>query len=251
MKAHSDTLVLLMAAGYGRRMGNIPVPKVMLTAQNGKPFIDDALSFASAYKAEFDFAILSRTEPFFKVLNDYIRKEKERDHIQLHYQTTKGRDHVTAFIFEYHANKKFRSFIKRYQSVILMPADHALRSEQLNLVDLKRYHDQQGGIATMVYSKGWSSDSSKSDLLRIDSNNRILTVRRANNESPLETEEQPVTSVGVWVLNHKQVLNPFVFLPAMALFALTNRFTNTAKLIAYFIEDGWAGGRDTQSSVGK
>ena len=91
------TLVLIMAAGYGTRMGPISVPKVMLKDNTGRHFIEDALTFVDPASKTFDYALLSRNEPFFEPLNTFIKEKYRGSEITLHFQKSKGRDHVLPF----------------------------------------------------------------------------------------------------------------------------------------------------------
>lgn len=243
---HMDkTLVLIMAAGYGTRMGPISVPKVMLKDKTGRHFIEDALTFVDPESKAFDYALLSRNEPFFEPLNTFI-KEKYRDsEIALHFQKSKGRDHVFAFLFEYFSNKEFKSLVKSYKHVVLLPGDHALTNNDLNLEELLPVHDQLNGVATLVYSKGWGQDTARKDVLFLNPDQRIISIQRVEpNSYTLKSSEVAATSTGIWVFNRKKATNLWNFLPAMIVFSLSKRFLNTSAIFAYFMKEGWTGGRD-------
>ena len=242
------TLVLIMAAGYGTRMGPISVPKVMLQDSKGRYFIEDALTFVEPESNAFDYALLSRNEPFFNPLNKFI--EEKYTEVPLHFQKSKGRDHVFAFLFEYFSNKEFKSLVKDYKHVVLLPGDHALTNSDLNLEELVRFHDQANGVATLVYSKGWGQDTAMKDVLSLKTGQRIKSIQRVDPaKHSVDSSEVITTSTGVWVFNRKKATNLLNFLPAMIVFTLSKRFINTSAVYAYFMNEGWTGGRDSKNAM--
>ncbi len=249
MKKNSDTLVLIMAAGYGRRMGPLSVPKVMLKTDQGRHYIDDAISFIEKHQADFDFAVMSRDEVFFEPLNDYLKKRLYKLNVPVPFQKTGSRGHVMAFAFEYHLNRAFRRFVRKYNSIVVMPADHALTEQDLDLNHLVACHHQQGADATHVYSRGWGDDTAKKEVIRLLPDGQITSSKQIAETTYQPAErEHAVTSVGVWAFNRRRVVNPLRAIPALLSFALSKTVVKTMSFYSYFIADGWSGGRDTLSS---
>lgn len=263
----SKNLAIIMAAGLGSRMGDIPVPKPMLKDGNGRHFIDDALTFLDYQSDNLDFAVMTRggsvrdtirPDGFFKSQNNYLGSFFRDD--QFIFQKTKPASLVLAFIKEYFLNKShyigipnLRSVLANYDNIILLPADHKLTSNDLELDDLARSHDFTNADITKVYSNSIGYDSSKKDSIITDDNNRILRMKEISdplNYIPIH-DESVLTSVGVWAFrkNSINVLNSVIGVYQF----LTNKgnIPKNLKCYAYFIAPGWAGGRDTPNHIGK
>ena len=82
-------LAIITAAGYGRRMGKIDRPKVMLPDCNGRPLVEDAFTFLNYRTQNLDFAVLSRQESFFEPLNEYLRNHPRSGEFSVLYQHVK------------------------------------------------------------------------------------------------------------------------------------------------------------------
>lgn len=250
-----NTLAIIAAAGIGRRMGDIRIPKVMLIDKDGQHFIDDALTFRKYEKEGLDFAVMSRREDYhpkisFKVLNNYLYHagfSKER----ILFQKTPPMTLVAAFVLEYALNRKFNAMISHYDNVLLLPGDHNLTADMLNLDDLLNNHERYCADVTMVFSKGWQKDSSKKNTINLyDNSNRIAYIKEVNHLSFRDTDYIKASSVGVWVIR-RGILTPKILIPGLK-FILSNEVSSTGiNIQAYFIQDNWQGGRDTPDYIGK
>jgi len=246
------TLALIMAAGYGRRMGNIDVPKVMLKDGRSRPFIDDALTFLKYVDHSLDFAVMSRDEAFFEPLNSYLADHPQSSRFDVVYQKTKPRSLAVAFVAEHYLNREFRRYTQGYTNIALLPGDHKLTSEDLDLTDLMAAHERKEADITCVYSHGWSNGTEKRDMLTLDQDGRVVKIKRADSDNPEEEDYHRVTSTGIWVFKRELIENPLHVIPALYRFMMKKEGGNrNLNIFPYFIEAGWSGGRDTPDTIGK
>jgi len=247
----NDTLAIIMAAGYGRRMGTIDVPKVMLPDREGRPFIADALTFLR-YDKGIDFAVLSRREPSFGPLHDYLGSHPQREGFSVVYQERKPEGlHVLALMNEYARRGTFYDHASRYLNVIALPGDHKLTADQLNLDDLAAAHKINNSGLTMVFSRGWNSPKAHKDHLDLDKKGRIRRYWRESRDAKEPKIGEKVTGTGVWMLStqlvgsrKKAAISALGFWGVPFLSGYSNAFP-------YFIEPGWDGVRDTPDTIGK
>ncbi len=244
------TLALIMAAGYGTRMakglGQKRALKAMIPDEQGRLPIDDALTFLRYRSDSLDFAVLSRDEDFFAPLNTHIRDKygiQDRDII---FQTTKPRSLMIAFAMEYLSNRQFRRRVNGYDNIVLMPADHKLSADQLNLAGLIRKHEATNADVTTVCSPGWRDDTSKKDVISVDDDGRVIYIKRVKDVQAYQPKEGelPTTNVGIWVVKPSLFYAPLKIIPAFLQFSTARGgyplFTN---FYIYQIQN-WAGGRD-------
>jgi len=247
----NETLAIIMAAGYGARMGNIQVPKVMLQDKDGRPFIEDALTFLE-YGKSIDFAVLTRDEPRFESLNKYLADHPRKNQFDVLYQTTKPAGlHIWAILSEYGKRGDFFSCMRHYENVIILPGDHKLTSRDIDLEKLTACHDSNDASISVVFSKGWNNPKAHKDFLVLDEKGRIKTYRREKADAEEPRKGDKITTTGVWVLNER-VLDSRFRAAASALgfsyFPLLSRYSHA---YPYFIQPGWGGVRDTPDTIGK
>ncbi|MAE43363.1 hypothetical protein CMO93_06310 [Candidatus Woesearchaeota archaeon] len=253
-KMESKTLAIIMAAGYGTRMGDIGVPKTMLPDGKDRHFIDDALTFLKYAGVTLDFAVMSRNEEFFAGQNTYLQEHCNSGKFDVLYQKTGPADHVIAYIKECFMNRAFRESIKKYDRVVLLPGDHKLTSSELNLVDLIEAHKRRQADVSSVYASGTAGSSAVKELIRVDNEGMMEYVAdgRVSDVSSIHPKEGAieVTGTGVWVLN-----NSFITVLKVVTSYLYNKCTHgkipsVMRWHPYLI-DQWSGGRDTPQSIGK
>ena len=243
------TLALIMAAGYGTRMGPIGKPKAMLLDQSGRPFIEDAFTFLR-YQSDFlDFAVLSRDEEFFKPLNDYLHSHYSSDVFSvLHQKVEPNKFHVMAIFLEYFFRRgEVHSKISEYANIIVLPADHKLTADDLNLEDLLEAHQHKSANLTLVFSEGWGSNPAYQDVISTDEYGKITYLQRVDPASYKDKENfKRVTSTGVWVIRRNIFDNPSRLAAVYAGFRIGTGITaGIASAFAYMIKPGWNGLRDT------
>ena len=243
----NKTLAIIMAAGYGTRMGNTGMPKTMLPDSHGRPFIEDAFTFFKYKSGSLDFIVVSRDEALFDRQNAYLQSHPVSNKFIILYQKSGPREHLTAFILESFLSSDFKGFISSYDRIILLPGDHKLTSSELNLDELVEEHKKNQAHVTAVYSAGVGDSSAKTNLMVVDSQGRIKYIDPKN----VAPNAVDVTGVGVWVLNNS-IVNYLRVMASYASYKINNgKVPDFARLYAYFIEPGWSGGRDTPSSIGK
>lgn len=247
----NDTLAIIMAAGYGKRMGAIDVPKVMLPDKDGRPFIEDALTFLR-YDKRIDFTVLSRREPFFNPLHAYLDNHPQRQRLSVLYQERQPAGfHVLALMNEYAKRGRFYDYASHYANIIALPGDHKLTANQLNLEDLAATHKSNNADLTMVFSRGWNNPKAHKDHLDLDKKGRVRRYWREprNAEEPKVGEK--VTGTGVWMLSTRLLGNKKRAAISALGFWRVPFLSGYSNAFPYFIEPGWDGVRDTPDTIGK
>jgi len=241
------TLTVIMAAGSGTRMGDLTAdtPKAMLIDSHTKrPLIEESLTL-KRYKT--DIAVMSRKEYPFEKLNDYLDKKG----IDILYQTVKPKSHALAFIYEYYKSittyflkesRKFLRTVNQYENIVLVPADHNLNADHLDLDDMLEKHGDSD--ISIVYSKEKSDCTSKVDMLLLD-DNRIKRIQRFDGVGI------PATSLGVYCFRRDMLRNLYNFFRGVNQWRKDHTVdfeVMDMKTQAYFIK-GHGGGRDTPESI--
>ena len=246
-------LAIIAAAGYGRRMGKIDVPKVMLPRDNvGGPLIEDAFTFLDYRTQNLDFAVLSRQGNFFEPLNEYLRTHhRSGDFSVLHQHVNPKEFHVMALIMEYLRFGKIYHALQPYSNIIVLPADHRLTAEDLDLGDLVRDHHEKDAKVTGVYSKGWDTNLQRKDVLSLDDAGRIKSLLAVDPSAyEIKNGDIQVTGVGVWVISRKIFDNPTTLALAYLGFKLKiGAIARVAHAFPYLMRDGWNGLRDTRQDL--
>lgn len=257
------TLAIIMAAGYGTRAG--VKEKEMLLDKEGRPFIDDALTFLRYESDTLDFSVLTRPEK--QNLNRYLTEKGFQEH-QVLYQMTGPKDHVLVFLSEYFTSllsyramhRRFYRKTKQYDTIVLIPGDNKLTSEDLHLDDLLEKHENRKSDLTVVYSdivdrETLEEGTAQEDLVVLKSNNRIQRIQRVT-DGPCQ-EHIPgkrFTSPGIFAVRRGAVYNPIT--PLLGLFMWEERGKSLyfpqslINVHAYFMRENWQGGRDTHRYIG-
>jgi len=262
-------LAIIMAAGLGTRIPSKNVPKVMLRSRDGGQYIDDVLTFLKYESYTLSFAVLSRNNEFFNhSLNNYLLNKRGFQKNQLLYQTTAPRTHGLAFLVEYlksacfypfsSENRRFCEKINQDSTIILMPGDHKLTSDDLNLDDLLSNFETKRSDLTIVYSEITNREeldkgTAKEDLILLGEDNGIQGIRRIKDGSyKKHNSEVNVTSLGIFAIRRKFLYRLPTLIPGLISWYKQNtlNFENTGiNVHAYFIKENWQGGRDTPRDV--
>ncbi len=259
-----------MAAGLGTRIPNKNVPKVMLKSRDGGHYIDDVLTFLKHESYMLNFAVLSRNNEFFDhSLNNYLLNKCGLQQEQLLYQTTGPKTHGLAFLVEYLKSACFYPFssksrrfcrkINQYNTIVLMPGDHKLTSDDLNLDDLLSNFEKKRSDLTIVYSEITNREeldigTAKEDLILLGEDKRIQGIRRVRDGSYQKHDSEiNVTSLGIFAIRRKSLYRLHAIIPGLISWCRENslNFENTGiNVHAYFIKKNWQGGRDTLRDFG-
>jgi len=231
----NKTLVLIMAAGKGTRMQPYTrfKPKaVVFDDIRGEKIIDASLSHLRYKSESLDFFFLSRREFPFEVLNSYLTCCCGLDKSQILFQTVdaKGKDHVGVFWLEYiqslkkfifsKESRRFARTIGKYDNILIIPADHYLTSDHINLEDMVVMHKSRDADLTAVYckkshneNKGYSSFpekecTAKDDLLTVEADNRVSHIKRddGSNDCFYENHLTAATSIGIYLVKRPMLL---------------------------------------------
>ena len=228
----NQTLALIAAAGYGTRMGDASVPKVMLPDKDDRPFIEDAFTFFDTAHG-IDFAVLTRNEGRFEPLQRYLAGHEKNDQFSVLYQTMKPFGlHVLAILCEYWKKGPFFDHVKNYRDVVVLPGDNKL-------------------TITIVFSGGWNNEKAYKDYLVQSETGRIQAYGREKRNAIEPRKGIGVTTTGVWVLNEKVLNNkPHTLMSALGILGIP-LFSRYGNAYSYFISAGWGGVRDTPDTIGK
>ena len=252
------TLAIIMAAGYGTRMGPMDTPKAMMLDRSGRPFIEDAFTFLRYAGDSIDFAVLSRDEPFFRTLNDYLREHPFAGRfVVLHQNVKPHKFHAMPLFLEYLSRRgKIHDKLGEYGNIVVLPADHKLTADELNLEKLVEAHQQNGANITLVFSEGWYENLPYGEIIKADENGKVTYIKRDYKKRTdsvnhgAKRDFIKVTNTGVLVIRKNVFDNPMRLVAAYGGFRIGLGLTaEIASSFAYMIEPGWAGLRDTPLDI--